>query len=75
MPTRRKIAWCLQDAEIQAQLKDADPTKEAELLESWKAYKKGFQQGIALFNKKPRKGVTFMQVKLASILSVAKQGF
>ncbi len=35
--------------------------KEAVLLESWKAYKTGFQQGIALFNKKPKKGVAFMQ--------------
>lgn len=60
----------MQDAEIQAQLKDADPTKEAELLESWKAYKKGFQQGIALFNKKPRKGVTFMQARPVSPLTV-----
>ena len=52
----------LQDAEIQAQLKDADPNREAQLLESWKAYKKGFQQGIALFNKKPKKGIALMQV-------------
>ena len=37
------------------------PDKEAQLLESWKAYKTGFQQGIALFNKKPKKGVAFMQ--------------
>ena len=57
----------MQDLEIQAQLKDADPTREAELLESWKAYKKGFQQGIALFNKKPRKGVSFMQVSNADV--------
>lgn len=35
--------------------------KEAALLESWKAYKTGFQQGIALFNKKPKKGIAFMQ--------------
>ena len=45
-----------------AAIKDADSTKEAQLLESWKAYKKGFQEGIALFNKKPKKGVAFMQV-------------
>ena len=35
--------------------------KEAALLESWKAYKTGFQQGVALFNKKPKKGIAFMQ--------------
>lgn len=52
----------MQDAEIQAQLRDADPNREAQLLESWKAYKKGFQEGIALFNKKPKKGITHMQV-------------
>ena len=45
-----------------AAIKDADSTKEAQLLESWKAYKKGFQEGIALFNKKPKKGIAFMQV-------------
>ncbi len=39
----------------------AGPDKEAALLESWKAYKTGFQQGIALFNKKPKKGIAFMQ--------------
>ena len=48
--------------EVPAAIKDADSTKEAQLLESWKAYKKGFQEGIALFNKKPKKGVAFMQV-------------
>lgn len=48
--------------DVPAAIKDADSTKEAQLLESWKAYKKGFQEGIALFNKKPKKGVAFMQV-------------
>ncbi|KAL3151968.1 hypothetical protein ABBQ32_001092 [Trebouxia sp. C0010 RCD-2024] len=47
--------------DVPAALKDADSTKEAQLLESWKAYKKGFQEGIALFNKKPKKGIAFMQ--------------
>ena len=44
------------------------PDKEAALLESWKAYKTGFQQGINLFNKKPKKGIAFMQeqARLAS---------
>ena len=60
----KTFALTPQDAEIQAQLKDADPNREAQLLESWKAYKKGFQEGIALFNKKPKKGIALMQVKL-----------
>eukprot|EP00873_Tetraselmis_striata_P021183 jgi/Tetstr1/441447/TSEL_029692.t1 len=30
-------------------------------IESRKAYKTGFQEGIALFNKKPKKGIAFMQ--------------
>ena len=55
---------CLQDGELPASLRDADSTREAQLLESWKAYKKGFQQGIALFNKKPKKGIAYMQVSL-----------
>eukprot|EP00891_Asterochloris_glomerata_P002829 jgi/Astpho2/2829/e_gw1.00050.8.1_t len=49
------------DGELPASLRDADSTREAQLLESWKAYKKGFQQGIALFNKKPKKGIAYMQ--------------
>ena len=48
-----------------AGIKDADSTREAQLLESWKAYKKGFQEGISLFNKKPKKGIAFMQVSHA----------
>jgi len=43
------------------------PDKEAQLLESWKAYKTGFQQGIALFNKKPKKGVAFMQEQVRTL--------
>ena len=43
-------------------LGDAESAKEAQLLESWKAYKKGFHEGVALFNEKPKKGVAFMQV-------------
>jgi hypothetical protein len=35
--------------------------KDAVLLESWKAHKTGFQQGVALFNKNPKKGIAFMQ--------------
>ena len=53
---------CAQDMDVPAAIKDADSTREAQLLESWKAYKKGFQEGIALFNKKPKKGIAFMQV-------------
>ena len=47
---------------MQAALAGADSTREAQLLESWKAYKRGFQQGIALFNAKPKKGIAFLQV-------------
>lgn len=55
------FVW-VQDMDVPAAIKDADSTREAQLLESWKAYKKGFQEGIALFNKKPKKGIAFMQV-------------
>jgi brefeldin A-inhibited guanine nucleotide-exchange protein len=51
-----------QDPELQAALAGADSTREAQLLESWKAYKKGFQQGVALFNARPKKGIAFLQV-------------
>ena len=53
----------LQDLEMPAALKEADSTREAQLLESWKAYKKGFQEGISIFNQKPKKGIAFMQVR------------
>ena len=53
---------CLQDPEMQAALGSGDSTREAQLLETWKAYKKGFQQGIALFNSKPKKGIAYLQV-------------
>uniref|UniRef100_A0A061RZG9 Brefeldin a-inhibited guanine nucleotide-exchange protein 2-like n=1 Tax=Tetraselmis sp. GSL018 TaxID=582737 RepID=A0A061RZG9_9CHLO len=36
-------------------------TREWEMVESRKAYKMGFQEGIALFNKKPQDGIRFMQ--------------
>lgn len=36
-------------------------TRQWEVVESKKAYKLGFQEGVALFNKKPKKGVAFMQ--------------
>jgi len=42
-----------------------DAVREAALLESWKAYKRGFQQGVALFNAKPKKGVAFLQARAA----------
>lgn len=35
--------------------------RQAAQLESWKGYKRQFQQGVALFNQKPKKGVAFMQ--------------
>jgi len=36
-------------------------TRKVESVESKKAYKLGFQEGIALFNTKPKKGIKFMQ--------------
>lgn len=48
---------------MQAALGSGDSTREAQLLETWKAYKKGFQQGIALFNLKPKKGIAYLQVR------------
>ena len=54
----------VQDPDMQAALSSGDSTKEAQLLETWKAYKKGFQAGIALFNVKPKKGVAYLQVYL-----------
>lgn len=40
--------------------------KEAALLDRWKAYKTDFQSGIALFNKKPKKGIAYMQEHVRS---------
>lgn len=66
---------------MQAALGSGDSTREAQLLETWKAYKKGFQQGIALFNLKPKKGIAYLQVCLSlrsvfrdSILFMAPPG-
>jgi len=36
-------------------------TREWELLESKKAYKLSFMEGVALFNKKPKKGIAYLQ--------------
>ena len=52
---------------MQAALGSGDSTREAQLLETWKAYKKGFQQGIALFNLKPKKGIAYLQVRYVSV--------
>lgn len=35
--------------------------RQAALLESWKGYKRQFQQGVAAFNQKPKKGIAYMQ--------------
>lgn len=35
--------------------------RQVALLESWKGYKRQWQQGISLFNAKPKKGVGYMQ--------------
>lgn len=47
---------------MQAALGSGDSTREAQLLETWKAYKRGFQQGLTLFNVKPKKGIAYLQV-------------
>jgi brefeldin A-inhibited guanine nucleotide-exchange protein len=39
----------------------SDGRTEAELLRSWKAFKRAFEQGITEFNKKPKKGIAFLQ--------------
>ncbi|PSC72251.1 brefeldin A-inhibited guanine nucleotide-exchange 2-like [Micractinium conductrix] len=40
---------------------EAGGERQAVMLESWKGYKRQFQQGITLFNQKPKKGIAFMQ--------------
>lgn len=37
--------------------------KQAQMLEGWKAFKRVFQEGVALFNKKPKKGIAYLQVR------------
>ena len=49
---------------MSVELNDADSAREAQLLEQWKAYKKGFQEGIKVFNKKPKQGIAYLQVWL-----------
>lgn len=34
---------------------------QAELLQAWKAFKRVFEEGVALFNRKPKKGLAFLQ--------------
>lgn len=41
--------------------------RQAQMLESWKAFKRVFQEGVALFNKKPKKGIAYLQVGWASL--------
>jgi len=41
----------------------SDGRTEAELLRSWKAFKRAFEQGITEFNKKPKKGIAFLQAQ------------
>lgn len=36
---------------------------EAELLRSWKAFKMAFEEGVTEFNKKPKKGIAFLQAQ------------
>jgi hypothetical protein len=43
-------------------LASMDPEqKQAQMVESWKAFKRVFQEGVALFNQKPKKGIAYMQ--------------
>ncbi len=35
--------------------------KQAQMVESWKAFKRVFQEGVALFSQKPKKGIAYMQ--------------
>lgn len=39
---------------------DAEQQQQAAMLESFKAYKRQVQEGVRLFNQKPRKGVAFL---------------
>lgn len=34
---------------------------EGDILESWKSFKRAFEQGVASFNKKPKRGIDFLQ--------------
>ena len=61
MMTVSRVDTGCRGPQLAAHAAGGPPDKEAQLLESWKAYKTGFQQGIALFNKKPKKGIAFMQ--------------
>lgn len=35
--------------------------RQGDLLQSWKAFKRAFEEGVALFNRKPTKGIAFLQ--------------
>jgi len=35
--------------------------RQGDLLQSWKAFKRAFEEGVALFNRKPAKGIAFLQ--------------
>ena len=37
--------------------------KQAQMVEGWKAFKRVFQEGVALFNKKPKKGIAYLQAR------------
>ena len=61
-----KSSWMetLPAGDRDAALGNADSEqKQAQMLESWKAYKRTFQEGVALFNKKPKSGIAFLQAR------------
>lgn len=67
-----RMAAVKQEGDVPVQFRDADSAKEAQLLETWKAYKKGFQEGIGIFNKKPKKGISFLQVNISLSPAIAR---
>ena len=49
------------DAAKPPNLGDEIDRRQGELLESWKAFKRAFEEGVYLFNQKPKKGIEFLQ--------------
>ena len=37
--------------------------RQVQMVEGWKAFKRVFQEGVALFNQKPKKGIAYLQVR------------
>lgn len=53
--------WVAQLAAGQRSLPQQSATKQGDLVKIWKEFKKVFEQGITLFNEKPKKGIEFLQ--------------